>query len=343
VGGRLESIQVLRAVAALLVLFAHAWPQLAYYGVPDAIPNFTFGAIGVDLFFVISGFIMVYTSEPLFGQPGAWRAFAFRRLLRVVPMYWALTTVLLILWCRGGGIPSYSSVEHVVGSYLFLPVTTNVGTTEPLLGVGWTLNHEMFFYALFACTIALHRRLAVLSLTALIIAITALPTSAAPWSVWASPYLYEFAAGMWIAAAMREGVRIPLWLATAVGLLGLYLAVASYLHPWGSRVETWGPACACIVAAVALASGNGLPFAFRPLVIIGDASYALYLAHTLVPTGLHVLKITALIGPAQHPWVWCAAFFVGSIVVALVLNEIDQRCRRAVLAYLTRPRLVPAE
>jgi exopolysaccharide production protein ExoZ len=56
---RLDSIQILRAVAALAVMFAHLWPTLAFYGVKDAIPNFIFGASGVDLFFVISGFIMV--------------------------------------------------------------------------------------------------------------------------------------------------------------------------------------------------------------------------------------------------------------------------------------------
>ena len=87
----LASIQVLRACAASMVLLAHQWQALEQVGAPDAIPNWVAGAFGVDLFFVISGFIMVYTSEPLFGRRDASRIFIGRRLLRIVPLYWALT------------------------------------------------------------------------------------------------------------------------------------------------------------------------------------------------------------------------------------------------------------
>jgi hypothetical protein len=83
----LSSIQVLRALAALAVAFAHIWPVFAQYSQPDAVPNFILGAAGVDLFFVISGFIMVYTSEPMFGQPGAPTNFLLRRIIRIVLRY----------------------------------------------------------------------------------------------------------------------------------------------------------------------------------------------------------------------------------------------------------------
>jgi Acyltransferase family len=75
---QLISIQVLRALAALVVVFAHLWPYFSTLGLlPNAFPNFILGAAGVDLFFVISGFIMVYTSEPLFGLKMPQRDFSF--------------------------------------------------------------------------------------------------------------------------------------------------------------------------------------------------------------------------------------------------------------------------
>ncbi|SRR6266571_871351 len=93
----LQSIQILRAVAALLVLAGHLWATLAWLGKPDALPNFVAGAAGVDLFFVISGFVMVHSSEKFFGQPGGSVQFLLRRLARIVPLYWVATTAALAI------------------------------------------------------------------------------------------------------------------------------------------------------------------------------------------------------------------------------------------------------
>jgi exopolysaccharide production protein ExoZ len=128
---QLKSIQILRAAAALGVLLDHAGRWL------DVAPIVDIGAAGVDLFFVISGFIMVYTSERLFGQTGAPQRFLARRIIRIVPLYWTLTAfAALVLFGFG---------PNTLGSYLFIP--THRG---PILTVGWTLNYEMMFYSLFA-------------------------------------------------------------------------------------------------------------------------------------------------------------------------------------------------
>ena len=170
----LASIQVLRAAAALAVLFAHLWPALAQFGNENIIPNFTFGAAGVDLFFVISGFIMVYTSERLFGQRDGPGRFLTRRLIRIVPMYWALTTLVVVAW-YGVKLPDHTTWTNVVGSYLFIPTLKPGGGTAPVLGVGWTLNYEMLFYFLFAITIMFQRRMAVIVLSALLFGIVNIP------------------------------------------------------------------------------------------------------------------------------------------------------------------------
>jgi len=102
----LNSVQILRGVAAFGVLFYHATRWIG------PLPGIEIGAAGVDLFFVISGFIMVYASEPMFGQRGATRHFLVRRIIRIVPLYWGLTTLVVL---RHGFPP------NLLGSYLFIP------------------------------------------------------------------------------------------------------------------------------------------------------------------------------------------------------------------------------
>ena len=93
---RLASIQILRAAAAMGVVFAHLTELYrAVFNAKDAVWDFHYGNFGVDLFFVISGFVMVYASEALFGQPGASRKFVIRRLIRIVPLYWIATSYAL--------------------------------------------------------------------------------------------------------------------------------------------------------------------------------------------------------------------------------------------------------
>jgi exopolysaccharide production protein ExoZ len=101
------AVQGLRAAAALMVVVAHV------------VPSFVIGQAGVDIFFVISGFIMVYASERAFGQPGASSLFISRRLIRIVPLYWATTAVLLVemLWKYRGLAAAHDSVAYVVASF----------------------------------------------------------------------------------------------------------------------------------------------------------------------------------------------------------------------------------
>jgi peptidoglycan/LPS O-acetylase OafA/YrhL len=93
---RFLSIQVLRAVAALGVIYQHIqYDFQVKFGIAGFPPRLGVTDLGVDLFFVISGFIMVYTSERLFAQPGGWKIFITRRLIRIVPIYWATSLAAL--------------------------------------------------------------------------------------------------------------------------------------------------------------------------------------------------------------------------------------------------------
>jgi len=194
----LTSIQALRGFAVMLVVLFHIQHYVAgRLQLPNLLPRFDIGVAGVDVFFVISGFIMVYASERLFAQPGGVRVFCLRRIVRIVPMYWAATTVLLVYvlarYADFGAVLGGAGRDYVIASYLFYPYVRPDGWGAPFLGVGWTLNYEMFFYAIFGLSLALPRRIAVPSVGALLCLLIALralyPQMPDPFGYWFSPLI----------------------------------------------------------------------------------------------------------------------------------------------------------
>jgi len=143
-----SSIQILRAVAALGVVALHVSHEGATrLGARSPLPDFSVGAAGVDLFFVISGFIMVYASDALFARRGAPAWFFTRRLARIVPLYWAATAaaVACFVALRYAGALEQLSWQTLVASLLFVPWPRPDGAMLPVHMLGWTLNFEMFF------------------------------------------------------------------------------------------------------------------------------------------------------------------------------------------------------
>lgn len=278
--GQVRVIQVLRAAACLLVVAYHA--ANAVY--PSSWPN---GAAGVDLFFVISGFVMVRSSRKLAGRQGGWRVFLWRRACRILPLYWLLTAgKLAISWIR----PSLTSHTHpiaasILGSFLLFPVRDGGGDIRPVLPVGWTLEFEAFFYVLFA--IALWRHWPPLAITPVLAAAALIGF----WrnEDWPAPFLLangltlEFAFGLALASIPR---LIPARALAPAILLGSFIVLlaAPSCGPW--RFLFWGmPAAGIVGSALALEDQ------FRAripalLLTIGDASYAIYLVHPFVVPAL---------------------------------------------------------
>ena len=137
----------MRFIAALLVLFTHCtyytWERLDRH-----FPVWQRGTRGVDIFFVISGFVMVYSGQKLIRLNDGWKTFAERRIIRIVPIYWLLTTLKICMMVLAAGLALHAklSVWTAAASYLFLPARNLDGKIEPLLAVGWTLNFEVLFY-----------------------------------------------------------------------------------------------------------------------------------------------------------------------------------------------------
>ena len=329
--GALMSIQAARGIATFIVIVAHVQLYVAgKMNLPDLMPFYGVVGAAVDSFFVVSGFIMVYASERLFGQPGGMRIFFLRRLARILPMYWITTTFVVIY-----RIATYGSLEaggaplsYVIASYLFIPITRPDGWGTPVHGVAWTLNYEVFFYMLFGCFVFLSRRRIVIVLSTIFIALAlaslAFGPFPNPWGFWSHPLILEFALGMGLALAYRDGVRIG---AAAYWAL---LAVATAVLLWSAwrgdffppsaneRLFIWGFPTFLIIAALVLSRTPALtgPF-WRFWGFIGDTSYSIYLIHPLTIT-LPRLFLARYIAPADAPWLYVALMMVLAFVPGIL-------------------------
>lgn len=162
---KLLAVQGLRALAAALVVQAHALENYARKAMNGgdgvAYHGGGFGELGVQLFFCISGYIIFRSADTLPPGLSAAQDFLKKRIIRVVPLYWAVT-FLYFLKNFAEGTPS--SVATLLKSLFFIPFTDSSGLMRPLVGVGWSLNYEMLFYALVALSvvIASRRRAAVI-------------------------------------------------------------------------------------------------------------------------------------------------------------------------------------
>ena len=326
---KLLDIQILRAGAALSVAILHAqhdasaiaaqlnWPFQALHLSP-------WGA-GVDVFFVISGFIIVYSSQKLFEAPQAGRAFLARRLGRVVPLYWTATTLYLaVAFVLPGAVNSeILDPAFVLSSYLFIPMARPDGLVQPLYSLGWTLNYEMFFYATFTLVLAWPKQRGVLALIAVMVAaaavgrIVVLPHML---GFWTDPIILEFAFGMALALLKIKGVVLSRGLRAALVLGGLGLLVLG-ADAGTPRVFAYGIPAALLVAAAALGAEReraNTGFA-RMGSALGDASYALYLIHPFVIRAGRELVVRSGLAPLIGPWGYIVLVLAGAVLASLLV------------------------
>jgi exopolysaccharide production protein ExoZ len=293
---RLESIQVLRAIAAIGVVFTHAITRIGT-AFPDANQHsvlagsdgqLTAGDAGVDLFFAISGFIMLYVHRDDFGKARAPLNFMIKRIIRIVPIYWSLTTAALIVLMVAPQLftTHYRGIDlpWIIGSYLFVPIAPPGWNATPVVGVGWTLNFEMFFYVAFAFALFLPRRLALhlifVGFGGLVAIGVILQPSTPVLGLVTNWLLLDFLMGVAIALWLVARGRLPPAAAFALLLIGAVCLAATILWPPPEegplRVLKWGIPTALIVFAM---SSINIPEGrvAKPLCILGDASYSIYL------------------------------------------------------------------
>lgn len=333
VGGKLDTIQALRALAAIMVTIAHAVEEAKYFfDFRPLIETSPFGK-GVDLFFVISGFIIYYSSRKLFATPGGIKRFAYNRISRVVPLYFLFTTlmVLVVVFLPAGVKEARFDIEQIWTSYAFIPYERYDGRIAPVLSLGWTLNYEMFFYALFATVMWLPARWAACAAIALLTVLAAVgaflpPEAPAALRAWTHNIILEFAYGILIAVAYDAwGKRFaqPASLAVAimaVGFCSLYLLNHPQVPNQLPRFLAAGvPAAVMMIAATLLlpaAAEVSLP---RLVVALGDSSYSLYLSHRFVQRPIQIILSRLDFGGLPV----IGAFYVwAAVIVAVIVGHL---------------------
>ncbi len=285
------------------MIFAHGSREVLQHGqVPFAglwVYLWDRGQFGVDLFFIISGFILVYISRQRIGTPGYAQQFLIRRIARVVPVYWFFTTLLVIIAIFIPQVQNHSDTDtlYVFASYFFVPFARpSNGAIEPLLGLGWSLNYEMYFYLLFFAAMVLFKARALWAVLGYFIAVFIIGRLLQPESVvmgvWTGSLVLEFGYGMLIAFAFGKqfyfnrsttiillATGVLLWLVISLDPRALNMLALDHRY----RGFFWGVPAALIVASLIL--GRLAPptrVGGRCLVTLGGASYSLYLVHLFV-------------------------------------------------------------
>lgn len=293
---KFTGIQMLRFAAAMLVAVMHITQAISVHLTGQGAGHYWApGSVGVDLFFVISGFVMGLTTPP---SGPSWRErvqqawqFLQRRLIRVLPLYWFYTGLKVALLVAAPALASRASLDgaHLAASLLFVPWPSPWGAMEPVLPVGWTLNFEMLFYALFALAVLLRlpRAATCLGLLGLLVLAAHVHEGSPLLSFWGSSIALEFVLGVALARLHQRRLALT----PEAGLLALCLGLLwIFALPWTAqddRLLSWGLGAAAVVAGVLWLE----PWAARLpgaafLAFLGDASYSLYLSHTfVVPAG----------------------------------------------------------
>jgi exopolysaccharide production protein ExoZ len=287
----LIGVQYLRALAALMVVIFHLQVRLVRAGSGHLIPSWL--SAGVDIFFVVSGLIMwVSTCEDKLTPS----QFIYHRLVRIVPPYWLITLFMVAMMLVAPALVAGGvlNLPHIIASLFFIPWLHPVmKTLEPVVPMGWTLNYEMFFYAIFALGMFLKgaARLAIISTALIAIVIVGALLKADPIvGFYTSPIILEFMLGMLVGWFFMSKYSLPVGLSGVVVVVSaLAVPLLTMAFPHAQRAFIWGPPALGIVGGVTQIEKKAGMFHAGLLKLLGDSSYSLYLTHGITLTAMAVL------------------------------------------------------
>jgi peptidoglycan/LPS O-acetylase OafA/YrhL len=327
---KFQGIEAGRGAAALFVVLAHATTIIAEPRFDGAMP---FGGFfqpfgtGIDFFFVLSGFIIAWVHGSDIGRPERFRNYAYRRFFRIYPAYWAVLFPLVLLYflLPGTGIPSQRDPLNLLFSAALLPYPA-----APVLGVAWTLVHEIFFYLLFSLLILCGRRLLwLIPVWIGLILFTELSFAEKPFpfSIFFNAFNLEFIIGGLAAVALRRW-RIPSPRVLAiVGFCAFCLLTATqpaFLQV--SLLARLAYGCSVflgIVGVVEWERSGGLKVN-RALTLLGTSSYAIYLVHG-VALSIVIQIAFRLIGPALKPELMFGALIVIAVAAGIAFHYMVEK------------------
>ena len=314
-----------------MVVAYHISNELEDRGFPETFPEAGLGSAGVDIFFVISGFIILHSVGSAFAAPGAPGLFLARRAVRVVPLYWLVTTLAVVAWMAGNpAVPGWA-LRWFGASYAFLFYPQPDGGDFPLYAQGWTLNFEMLFYVAFAAALTLQRTAALWALSIgclVLVAAGRVVTLPWPFTRCTDTNIVEFVLGLALAQAQAAGLRLALWpaLALAVGGFAAFVLTFGSVDDWlPYRGFVWGPPALAVVAAAALYQPERSSAVRRAFEALGDTSYALYLVHFAFFSALAAV-LGRFMAVARIPIpLYCALCFGGAMVLGFALHHAVER------------------
>jgi len=333
VTGELIGIQYLRGLAAMMVVLFHVPVQLRYMGLQAA--WFSGLLSGVDIFFVISGFIMWITTchRPNMTPAEFW----WRRLTRIAPLYWVITIFVAIIMLLIPTAPQSSrfDLHHVIASLLFIaashPVSHNI---EPVVIPGWTLNYEMFFYLIFGLSLWASPRWRFVGTVGTLLILTIIGMVAdfparSVASFYTSSVMLEFAmgmaAGIFVSRAGNPGdIALSVgWVLAAAGLSAAILA--PHMNDVSGLATRGIPSMALVMGVLIIEAHRRIPHI--PLLHeLGNASYAIYLSHAITLSasgqlwrrlGLHTLPHTA--------WLYGLIAMIASAAIGWIIHRLVER------------------
>jgi exopolysaccharide production protein ExoZ len=338
------SLQYARGVAALLVVYFHATRQFKAFS-PANDSFVQLGEFGVDIFFVLSGFVMwITTSTSHDGTVD----FLKRRLIRIVPLYWAVT---IAAGACALAFPSalrstVFDLQHWLASLFFVPWPNPVspeGRLAPIVVPGWTLNYEMFFYAAFGVALLLsvrHRAWALgLLFAGLFAGATASGSTSPVLGFYGSSIIFEFLLGVLIAMAYEHD-RL---LATPVGwfLLGIstmaIVAIELSFDNEFPAIARGVPAALIVYALVSIEARKGC-IRSPGLLLLGAASFSIYLTHVFTLAALRVAWKQAGLGVTDH---YGAMFLAIAVVFSAVVGTIVHLYYEQPVVTFLKRRLAP--
>jgi peptidoglycan/LPS O-acetylase OafA/YrhL len=330
---KLSSVQCLRAIAAMAVVAYHSAATIQIHGWKPGIVSHAsaWGWAGVDIFFFISGFVMVMTTAGRDRGVAAAREFMAARIARIVPMYWILTSLMLVIVLA---VPSLKTTEftvmQTVTSYLFIPYEVkDSGSFYPVLYIGWTLTYEMFFYAVFAVSLCFAEPRSRVALTAFFVLLSILSLTRPSEYIFrflTDPLLLEFVLGCVFAWAYRSGFRVSRRISAiiiAAGVLGFCVGTPS--SDMAHRVFCAGIPAALLVSGGILGEAAGGWMGSDLLQQVGDASYSLYLLQAFtIPAFARVLTAADRHRILPGDLICLSLVFASVLVAALVYRTVER-------------------
>ena len=305
---RINNIQCLRAFAAVAVICFHLVAAARIYNNPVVTEDFflRLGASGVDVFFVISGFIMVHTQT---NRRRTSSDFFINRLFRIVPVYWTLSltmAVILLIFPEVFSSQSFSATR-VFSSLTF--TSNSFSSQPPLIFIGWTIELEMTFYALFAVSLMVKKiSTSVLCVSSGILFLVFVCNF--------STILIEFIFGMLIGLLVydKRFSRSLNWMALVLGVAGFASSALFNLNSV-ERVIKWGiPAFLLVFGVIGI---NQLQKSF--LIEIGNASYSIYLVQAFVIPATY--KVVGRMNLDQFSEVWAVMCLMLTIGAGFVVHR----------------------